>query len=200
MERKSNRPYKGGNKEWLELSKSLYGYEGEKGISRKIISVYKTTKDFINLTFRPYKWIEENSGLSEEEIINRVDKYELVASGIAGSVIAISTLLAYDKNMYNKDKLAHMMKGYITALIAGRGYRFMGRKMGWNENNQKFCESGAATAQGIIWEYKDSITGGIVDPADPVFDVVGGVIKSLITWYYQRIKIELLSELLKNRK
>jgi len=195
MMEKSDRLYKRENKELTELSRSLYESEREQGIG-KVLSIYKTIKDCFNLTFRTDKWIGENSGLSEEEIIKTVDKCELIANGLTGAIIAISTLWAYDKDIYNKDKVAHIMKGYLTAFTVGRGYRFIGRKRGWKEDNQKFYELGSAIVEGILWEYKDSVTGGIADPMDPVFDVYGGAIQSLITYYYQKIR----GKLLKNKK
>jgi len=191
-----NRPYKRENKELAEASKNLYEFEEEKGVGGKILSIYKTAKDCINLIFRPNKWIEDNPGLSEEEIIKTVDKCELIVNGLTGSIIAVSTFLAYDKDIYFKDKFAHILKGYLTALATGRVYRFIGRKRGWKEDNRKIYELGSATAGGLLWEYKDSITGGIVDPLDPVFDVYGGAIQSLITYNYQKIR----SELIKSRR
>jgi glycosyltransferase involved in cell wall biosynthesis len=139
-------------------------------------------QDYVGITFNFDEWYKRKKHLSREEIIKKIDKAEKFSQALVGGGLASVAIIAYLYHYPERDKVAHAVKGYLTSALTSIFYRFKAK----NKKLGKLFGLVASIVGGIVWEYKDSFTGGHVEVLDAIGDSTGGSISSLITYLYER--------------
>jgi len=147
------------------------------------MKIKETIIELYEINFKFDEWYEKNKQMEKSKILEKIDKYEKLSHALAGMGVTILASASYLIGIYGRDKVAHLLKGYLASTLANYAYRHFSP----NKKRGKLIGILTSIVEGMGYEVFQYFTqSGSPEILDASSDVLGGFLSYIISRHWDK--------------